>query len=230
MEFSVLNKQTIQCIMTEAEVADYGMDKKAIYQNDERVREFFRRIMRRAVLETGFQKERGDIAVHAAFLSDESLEITFSIGLQNSPQEGACEDVSDEENERNNANVRSNENMDEVKGKAKKEESNEKEQNASEFDMSNITVAIFKSKDLMTMTEFCQRAPKQLQTCLYKYNSTYFILADIRSYGVYKTAVLFHLADEYMDGVCYTKGIEVFIREHGTCMIKDNAISVLGAL
>lgn len=48
MEVSILNEQTIQCILTEAEMADYGMDKQALLQNDERTRDFFKRIMRQA--------------------------------------------------------------------------------------------------------------------------------------------------------------------------------------
>ena len=78
MEFSVLDKQTLQCVMTEAEIADYGMDKHAIYQNDARAADFFKQIMQKAQQETGFIRQGESIAVHAAFLSDESLEITFS--------------------------------------------------------------------------------------------------------------------------------------------------------
>lgn len=79
MEFVVLDKQTIQCVMSEKEIADYGMDKRTIYQNDARTADFFRQVMHRAQQETGFVKKGKNIAVHAAFLADESLEITFSV-------------------------------------------------------------------------------------------------------------------------------------------------------
>ena len=52
MVFSVLDKQTIQCVMSEKEIADYGMDKRTIYQNDARTADFFREIMNRAQQET----------------------------------------------------------------------------------------------------------------------------------------------------------------------------------
>ncbi len=74
MKFSVLDKQTIQCIMTEAEFADYGIEKEALFQNDGRVQEFFREIMQQAQENTGFNKKEGNVAVHASFLSDESLD------------------------------------------------------------------------------------------------------------------------------------------------------------
>ena len=66
MEFSVLDKQTLQCVMTEAEIADYGMDKHAIYQKDARAADFLKQIMQKAQQETGFTKKGGSIAVHAA--------------------------------------------------------------------------------------------------------------------------------------------------------------------
>ena len=85
MEFIVLDRQTIQCVMTEAEIADYGMDRQAIYENDKRTEDFFRKIMKKAQQETGFRKKRGDITVHASFLPDELLKITFFIGRKENP-------------------------------------------------------------------------------------------------------------------------------------------------
>lgn len=77
MEFSVLDKQTIQCIMTEKEMAGYGLDKQALLQNDSRVEDFFRKVMRAAKKETGFPKKRGDVSVYATFVSEGLLEIIF---------------------------------------------------------------------------------------------------------------------------------------------------------
>lgn len=208
MEFSVLNKQTVQCVMTEAEVADYGMDKKLIYQNDDRVREFFRRIMRRAEQETGFSRERGSIMVHASFLSDESLEITFSTDTSH----GTAEDIFDVTNQKTGN-----------KSSGMKNESQTMRQKG-------ISLAVFKSKQLANIMDFCVTAPKDLRSWLYKYNNVYFILADICSYSIHETAVLFNLADEYMDGICYTNGITAFLMEHGTCMIEEHAVGILGQL
>ncbi len=93
MKFSVLDKQTLQCVMTEAEAADYGMDRKAIYENDKRAEDFFRKIMQKAQQETGFMKKKGSIAVHAAFVSDEKLEITFYADMKKPLSENAEENV-----------------------------------------------------------------------------------------------------------------------------------------
>lgn len=190
MQFSVLDKQTLQCVMTKAEAADYGMDRKAIYKNDKRAEDFFRKIMRRAQKETGFIKRQGHIAVHAAFLSDESLEITFSVG---------------------------------------KKEPLLDESEAGPY-AAAVSAAVFKSRELDHMIRFSRNLPGELETCLYKYRDVYFMMADIRDYGVYETAVLICLADEYMEEICYTNSIAAFLKEHGECIIEKNAAERLGKL
>ena len=73
-----------------------------------------------------------------------------------------------------------------------------------------------------------------VQTCAlpisYVYEGVYFLLADVREYGVRETAMLFYAADEFMDGVCYTKSIAAFIREHGECVADGDAAEVLGGI
>ena len=192
MEFSVLNKKTVQCIMTEKEIADYGLDKKAIYKNDARVEDFFRQIMKRAQKETGNKKERGDVAVHATFLSDESLKIIFIT--------------------ENEASVL------------------DPQQHLQAGLDVGMGMAVFKSRCLSHLIDFCAQAPVGLQSWLYKYRDVYFILADISAYTQRQTAVLFTLADEYVDAVCQTESIAAFLMEHGVCMIAEHAVEQLGKL
>lgn len=301
MEFSVLNEETIQCVLSEEEMADYGMNKQALFQNDERVNDFFKSVMRQAEKETGFMKKRGDVTVHAAFLSDESLEITFYIQQRDrNAVEGAHLDVSkmpravrkysarSEKEKQNETEWReriagsrgktgyegktgsvgeivsegktgsggetgsgektgsvgetaSGEEIveaEEIAGNEKtaalKEQSTSSGVTMSE-EIPEIATAVLKSKNLMTMIAFCETAcgeqlDMELKTWLYKYNGVYFMLADIQDRDLRKTAILFNLADEYMDGVCHTEVIAAFLREHGTSMIADCAMGVLGRL
>lgn len=206
MEFSVLDKQTIQCIMTQAEIADYGMDKNAIYQNDERAVDFFKQVMRRAEQETGFIKHGNSIAVHAAFLSDESLEITFSIGMEGEEQAEARKAA-------------------EEKWKELEEKARQAEQTAAQME-----TAVLKAKSLVHMIDFCKAAPQGIEASLYEYRGVYFLMADVREHGVHDTAVLFYTADEYMDGICYTKSIAAFIQEHGKCIVREHAVGILSSM
>ncbi len=281
MEFSVLNEETIQCVLSEEEMADYGMDKQALFQNDERVNDFFKSVMRQAEMETGFMKKRGDVTVHAAFLSDESLEITFYIQQRDrNAVEGVYRDASKMPRSVRKYSAHSKKGkQDETEWKeriagsrgetASEGETRSEEKTASEGktasggeaaeeiagtektavlkeqpassgvkmseEIPEIATAVLKSKNLMTMIAFCETACGEqldmgLKTWLYKYNSVYFMLADIQDRDLRKTAILFNLADEYMDGVCHTEVIAAFLREHGTSMIADCAMGVLGRL
>ncbi|MDE6968176.1 MAG: adaptor protein MecA [Eubacterium sp.] len=218
MEFSVLDKQTLQCVMTEEEIADYGMDKRSIYQNDARAVDFFRQIMQRAQQETGFVRQGESIAVHAAFLSDESLEITFSSGLGGSDQtDQSLSALSQSESES------------EIEEQERKKELERKNEEAAQI-ARQMETAILKSRHLIHVTEFCGKAPAGLKASFYEHRGVYFLLADVREYGVRDTARLFQLADEYMESICYTKSIAAYIREHGRCMIRENAVEILGKI
>ena len=217
MEFSVLDKQTLQCGMTEAEIADYGMDKHAIYQNDARAADFFKQIMQKAQQETGFIRQGESIAVHAAFLSDESLEITFSLS-------------------QDEAEWMRQTKQDQIKWRQREKE---KEERVHELERKNrqaeqtaaqMETAILKCNSLIHVIEFCKKAPAKLKAYLYEYHGVYFLLADVRDYGVRDTAMLFNLADEYMDAICYTKSIAAFLQEHGKCIVEEHAVEVLRAL
>lgn len=208
MEISVLDQQTIQCIMTEEEIADYGMDKKTLFQNDGRVRDFFRQVMQRAQQETGFTRGYGNVAVHAAFLSDESLEITFSVS-NISPQQKGKSQISKLQRQQIPAG---------------------RDRTGGQDEIPKIDTVIFKSKDLMSLIVFCSKVQAALQAQLYQYKGGYFLLADCSRYEMRQLASLFTIADEYVDAVCYTPSIAAFLREHGKCVIEKSAVGILGRL
>ena len=93
-----------------------------------------------------------------------------------------------------------------------------------------METAILKCNSLIHVIEFCKKAPAKLKAYLYEYHGVYFLLADVRDYGVRDTAMLFNLADEYMDAICYTKSIAAFLQEHGKCIVEEHAVEVLRAL
>lgn len=202
MEVSIIDKQTIQCIMTEEEIAGYGLDKEALLLNDGRVQDFFRQVMRQAEQETGFQKQRGNVAVYASFLADESLEIIFSTD---------CEKSLGQDDE----------------GIGGYKHTPLQQEMAVETD---LQTAIFKSKDFMDIIAFCKQIQITPDACAYKYKKSYFLLADIRGYTLPEIARLFYLADDYMESSCYTTKIAVYLKEHGKCMIHDHAIERLAGL
>lgn len=189
MEFAVIDRRTLQCVMSAEEIEAYGMDRKKLFKNDEKVREFFSHIMKKTEEETGYYKSEGDVAVQASFLPDESVEITFCVAKENS----FCR-----------------------KGK--------------EESPVSVQTVIFKCKSLPNLMEFCRQMAISPQARLLRYRSFYYLLADLEAYEPYDVAVLFNLADEYVDEICYTRSIVACLLEHGTYMIGQDAIERLRSL
>lgn len=185
MEFSVLDNQTLQCIMTEQEIEDYGMDRRTLFQNDSRAHDFFRKVMLRGQETTGFRRKQGEVAVSASFLKDKKLEIIFSVS------DGG---------------------------------------EIAEKPQANIKTVIFKCQNLTDLIRFCRQLPDTPQASVRRCRGNLFLLADLSGYTRHRTAVIFNLADEYVDAVCYTEAIAAHIREHGTCILEKDAVKILSAL
>ena len=192
MEFAVIDRRTLQCVMSAEEIEEYGMNRKELFKNDEKVKEFFSVIMNKTQQETGYYKTNGDVAVQASFLPDESVEITFCVGVENSFR----------------------------KRKAQIEEQ-------EEISRVSLGTVIFKSRNLPDMMDFCRQMSVVPQAELYVYRGIYYLLAQLEGYDPYEIAVLFNLADEYIDAVCYTQSIVACLREHGSCMLEENAAMTL---
>lgn len=196
MEFAVIDRRTLQCIMTAEEIEEFGMDRRELFKNDDKVREFFSVIMKKTQQETGYYKSKGDVAVQASFLPDESVEITFCVGAENSFQR-------------------------------RQEEPHDKQDKKTQIPMGTV---IFKSHNLVHIIDFCHQMAILPQSDLYVYRGIYYLLAELETYEPYDIAVLFNLADEYIEEICYTKSIVACLREHGSCMIPEEAVVALRTL
>lgn len=87
MDFERIDKNTVQCRMTEEEMNEYGFEIEDFFTNQEKSREFLEQIVERAEEEVGYQVESGMISMQLMRMPDNSLTITFSDhgedGLQN---------------------------------------------------------------------------------------------------------------------------------------------------
>lgn len=87
MDFQRIDKNTVQCRMTEEEMNEYGFDIEDFFTNQEKSREFLEQIVERAEEEVGYEVESGMISMQLMRMPDNSLTITFSDrgedGIQN---------------------------------------------------------------------------------------------------------------------------------------------------
>ena len=87
MDFQRIDKNTVQCRMTEEEMNEYGFEIEDFFTNQEKSRAFLEQIVERAEEEVGYEVESGMISMQLMRMPDNSLMITFSDrgedGLQN---------------------------------------------------------------------------------------------------------------------------------------------------
>lgn len=132
MDFRKLDKNTVQCRMTEEEMNEYGFQIEDFFTDQEKSREFLEQIVEMAEEEVGYEVESGMVSMQLMRMPDNSLTITFSDhgedGLQNmlhqiqhlagmiedSTVEELANDMQEElESSRKHKGIHNKENMDE---------------------------------------------------------------------------------------------------------------------
>lgn len=78
MDFRKLDKNTVQCRMTEEEMNEYGFQIEDFFTDQEKSREFLEQIVEMAEEEVGYEVESGMVSMQLMRMPDNSLTITFS--------------------------------------------------------------------------------------------------------------------------------------------------------
>lgn len=78
MDFRRIDKNTVQCRLTEDEMLEYGFQIEDFFTDQEKAREFLEQIVERAGEEIGYEAEGGMVSMQLMRLPDNSLNITFS--------------------------------------------------------------------------------------------------------------------------------------------------------
>lgn len=78
MKYKKINDATVQCIITENDMQEYGLTLEDIFERNEKGEEFLRDIIERAHEEVGYELGSGNIAMQITPLRDNALSITFT--------------------------------------------------------------------------------------------------------------------------------------------------------
>lgn len=78
MEFQRIDKNTVQCHMTEEEMQEYGFAIEDFFTDQEKSRNFLEQLVERAEEEIGYEAEGGMISMQLMRLPDNSLNIIFT--------------------------------------------------------------------------------------------------------------------------------------------------------
>lgn len=85
MDFRRIDKNTVQCILSEAEMNAYGFKIEDFFSDKEKSRDFLEHIVERAEEEVGYQAKDGMVSMQIMKMPNNDLAITFS---ERSKEEG----------------------------------------------------------------------------------------------------------------------------------------------
>ena len=87
MKYKKINEATVQCIISEEDMEEYGLTLSDIFERNEKGEGFLRDVVERAHDEVGYRLNGDNIAMQITPIRDEGLVITFSdegiAGFQN---------------------------------------------------------------------------------------------------------------------------------------------------
>mgnify|MGYP003079709871 FL=1 len=78
MNFRRIDKNTVQCRMSEEEMEEYGFKIEDFFTDQDKAREFLEQLVERAEEEVGYEVEGGVVSMQLMRMPDNSLIITFS--------------------------------------------------------------------------------------------------------------------------------------------------------
>lgn len=216
MKYKKINDATVQCIITQEDMMEYGLTLTDIFERNEKGEEFLRDVIERAHDEVGYQINSGNIAMQITPLKDKGLVVTFT---DESPAafkdilqhlKEVLQDVSAELN-----------NQDETRQNAKITA-----KPAEQYDESR---RMFVFASLHQVMQYTAAIPNNysVKSHLYKEGEAYYLVLEKNrlSYKVFNK--ISAQAVEFGNLIAVSEERMLYLEEHGECLIRDRAVSKL---
>ena len=221
MQFSRVGKHTIRCVITEDEISDLGFSVDEIVTNGARTQEFMNQIFDLAEQEFETKFDLGVKTVQVEFRSDHTLSLTFS---EHPSAEGMMEHLRDIING--------------ILGSIPQEKWEElaQKQNASQgAEHEEEDVCILLGFDHITdAVRFAGRlgdsAAERIPSELYRSREKLYLILHLLHCSEEQVRRLSVITDEYVGDIEVGKQRYAYMREHGTALLKENALAHLARI
>ena len=215
MKYKKINEATVQCIISEEDMEEYGLTLADIFERNEKGEGFLRDVVERAHDEVGYRLNGDNIAMQITPIRDEGLVITFSdaglAGFQNM-LEHIKEVLSgmDPESIREAARTLSNK---ETRPQNNLEDS----------------CRIFVFSSINHVLRYCAAIPSELsvRSHLYKAKEFYYLVVEKQRLSKKNFNKISAQAVEFARLISPSEEKLIYLEEHGECLIKDRAVSGL---
>lgn len=216
MKYKKINEATVQCIITEEDMLEYGLTLSDIFERNEKGEGFLRDIIERAHEEVGYTISGESIAMQITPLQDKGLAVTFTnegpMGFKDILQhlkevlQGVSAELTrqEEEERRNAGQGRPGEDFDE-----------------------NRRMFVFAS--LHQAMQYTASIPRELsvKSHLYKEGEAYYLVMEKNRISHKMFNKLSAQAVEFGNLIAVTEEKMTYLKEHGECLIADRAVSRL---
>ncbi|MCH5255933.1 MAG: adaptor protein MecA [Lachnospiraceae bacterium] len=213
MKYKKINEATIQCIISEEDMEEYGLTIADIFERNEKGEGFLRDVVERAHDEVGYRLKGDNIAMQITPIRDEGLVITFSdagiAGFQNM-LEHIKEVLSGIDPESMRDAIR-----------ALSDKDTQQKNNLED------TCRIFIFSSLNHVMRYCISIPSDLtvRSHLYKEREFYYLVIEKNRLSKKNFNKISAQAVEFAGLIVPTEEKLIYLGEHGECMIKDRAVS-----
>ncbi|MCM1264213.1 MAG: adaptor protein MecA [Butyrivibrio sp.] len=215
MKYKKINEATIQCIISEEDMEEYGLTLADIFERNEKGEGFLRDVVERAHDEVGYRLRGDNIAMQITPMRDEGLVITFSdasiAGFQNML-----------------------EHLKEVLAGFSQDNTHEtaipihdKEPKHGNIADENCRAFVFASMN--NLLRYCASIPQELsvRSTLYKLEDTYYLVVEKMRLSRNNYNRISVQAVEFSNIIIPTPETLTYLEEHGECLIRNKAVSRL---
>ncbi len=226
MKFKRINVDTVRCIVSETELNENGLQMDDFLQNDGKTEEFLRKIVSMAEEEVGFKVQGGPLSVQVAVLPEHLLALTFS-----------------ERPDSNILNILQNlkSAVDSLSGLGRKAEE-ESGEGAKEPDRDTLVEGFDKRlyilgfKNMDQIIEYARSIvlEEPVVSSVYRLQehgaSSYYLLIERNGLCDKEICRVISASVEFMEDASANIHKAAYLAEHGTCVIKKDALEVLQKL
>ena len=227
MDIKRLNDNQIRCALTEAEIEEMGFSIDDIIGNGEITQKFMRVVLEKVEEQEAIDIELLSPMVRAELLPDHSMAITFG-GITEEEKKGMFGKILEMMNQMAGKKDASFETGSVEAAQPQEKEFEQKLEDSGDEDIFTETTPLALEcssiDDAVRMSKLFLGKEMVPQSALYKMNEAYYLLVDFKGFSKQEIKPLAFMAVEYENRRIATISGIAYIREHGKCILPQDAI------
>ena len=215
MDIKRLKDNQIRCALTEAEIEEMGFSIDEIIGNGETTQRFMKVVLEKVEEQEAIDVELLSPMVRAELLPDHSMAITFG-GITEDEKKGMFGKILEMMNQMAGKTERSN--------SPEMPETDEEEESEIFKESTLLALECASIEDAVRMSKQFSGKDKVRQSAFYKMQEKYYLLMDFKGFSKQEIKPLAFAAVEYNNRRIATQAGIAYIKEHGKCILAQDAI------